>query len=144
MAKAQDTFKELLKCSVAPRLRECGLKGSGQNYAIKSLTHWALIGFQKSVFSDADELKFTINLYVVPKERWEAERTERSYLPTNPTANVHWPVGWVKRIGYLLPKGQDHWWTLDANTDIKDLADEIVEVICNTAVPTMQEKIESA
>jgi hypothetical protein len=144
MAKVQDTFRELLKCTVAPRLREYGLKGSGQNYAIKSDSHWALIGFQKSMFSDSDGLKFTINLYVVPKEHWEAERRERSYLPTTPTANVHWPVGWVKRIGYLLPKGQDHWWPLDANTELSGLADEIVDAICNQAVPAMQEQLKNA
>jgi len=144
MAKIQDIFKELLKNSVAPRLRECGLKGSGQNYSIKSDSHWALIGLQKSMFSDSTGLKFTINLYVVSKAEWEATRQDRSYLPAKPTANVHWPVGWVKRIGYLMPQGQDYWWSVDSTTNLQGLVSEVVEAICNKAVPAMQEQITNA
>lgn len=144
MTKIQDTFKELLKSTVAPNLRECGLMGSGQNYSIKSDTHWVLIGLQKSVYSDASGLKFTINLYVVSKAEWESARKQRSYLPAKPSANVHWPVGWVKRIGHLLPKGQDHWWSVDSTTDLNHLAIEVVDAICKKAMPAMQELIKNA
>jgi len=143
MAKIQEIFREFLKSSIAPELKACDLKGSGQNYSIKSDSHWALIGLQKSIYSDAVGLKFTINLCVVSKNDWELARQERSYLPLKPSANVHWPVGWVKRIGYLLPKGQDYWWSVETTTDLKGLADEVIDAICNKAIPAMQKQSET-
>jgi hypothetical protein len=144
MTKVQDTFKALLKDTIAPRLRECGLKGTGQNYSIKSDSHWALLCLQKSMFSDSNGLKFTINLFVVTKVQWDMAREEKSFLPEKPSANVHWPVGWVKRIGFLMAKGQDHWWSVDSNTDLNSLANEVVDAICKKAVPAMQEQINNA
>ncbi|WP_445370109.1 DUF4304 domain-containing protein (plasmid) [Methylomonas sp. HW2-6] len=144
MTKIQDTFKYLLKDSVAPKLREYGLKGSGQNYTIKSDKHWALIGLQKSMFSDSNGLKFTINLYVVPKEDWESARQKLSYLPVKPSANIHWPVGWVKRIGYLMPQGEDYWWSVDSTTNLQGLVSEVVDAICNKAIPAIQQQINNS
>ena len=144
MAKIQDTFKELIKNTIAPKLREFGLKGSGQNYFIKSDSYWALIGIQKSMYSDSNGLKFTINLYVVSKELWEIMREERNHFPVKPTANTHWGIGWNKRIGHLFPDELDHWWSFDVGTDIDILASEVIDAICSKAVPAMQEQIKNA
>ena len=141
MAEIQNTFKELLKNTIAPKLRTRGLKGSGQNYSIESDSHWALIGIQKSMYSDSLSLKFTVNLYVVPKEQWEKVKDERNYFPVKPTANVSWGIGWSKRIGNLLPENLDYWWSLDSETDLNNLANEVIDTICNKAVPAMNEQI---
>lgn len=144
MTAIQDTFKKLLRVSIAPRLRDRGLQGSGQNYSLKSDSHWALIGFQKSMFSDSDRLTFTINLFVVSKELWEEARKERGHLPAKPSANVDWSVGWSKRIGHLLPEGKDYWWSLDGSTNLDSLSSEVIDAICDKAVPAMRDEIANA
>lgn len=81
MSTVQEKFKELLKNTVAPALREKGLKGSGQEYSIKSEDYWALIGLQKSMYSDSQGLKFTINVYIISKQQWDDGREKYSYFP---------------------------------------------------------------
>lgn len=141
MSTIQETFKNFLRVMIAPRLRQAGLKGSGQNYSLQSESHWALIGFQKSAHSDSENLKFTINIFVVPKKEWELARSEYSYFPAKPTATVSWSLGWHRRIGYLLPANCDYWWSLNANTNQNLLSKEIVNAICDKAVPLIREKI---
>ena len=144
MDTVQDKFKELLKSSVAPILRENGLKGSGQAYSIKSDENWALIGLQKSMYSDSKGLKFTINLYVVPKQQWDAERERYSYFPQKPSANTKWQIGWSERIGNLMPTKRDHWWQFNNQTNESELARQVVEAILKYAVPAMQAQMKNA
>ena len=144
MKTVQEIFKSLLKEMIAPRLREEGLKGSGQNYAIPSDNYWALIGFQKSMFSDSQEINFTINLYVVNKQEWEKARVERSYFPAKPTSTTQWGIGWSRRIGFLFPERSDHWWTLNMTTDLGKLSDQVIESIVKLAVPAMNEEMKNA
>ena len=143
MTSIQDTFKDFLREMVAPRLRQSGLNGSGQNYSLESESYWALIGIQKSAHSNSESLKFTINVFVVAKKEWEAARNERSYFPPKPTANVSWPIGWSQRIGYFLPANSDYWWAIDASTNLEHLSQQIIEAVCSKAVPIIQEKIKA-
>jgi cold shock CspA family protein len=104
MPTAQDTYREMMKTQVAPGLRALGFKGSGQKYELPSPDHWAMLGFQKSAWSDASALRFTVNVLVVSRAAWETERTQRSYVPSRPTANRLWGAFvWQRRIGTLLP-----------------------------------------
>ncbi len=144
MITVQEKFKELLKNSVAPGLRENGLKGSGQAYSIKSDDYWALIGLQKSMYSDSQSLKFTINIYVVSKQQWEEGREKYSYFPKKPSANTKWQIGWSERIGSLMPAKLDHWWEFNSQTNESELAQQVVEAISKYAVPAMQSKMQNA
>jgi hypothetical protein len=142
--KTQEIFSTLLKEKIAPNLRSAGLKGSGQNYSLKSESHWALIGFQKSTSSSSLEVKFTINLYVVSKKEWEAGREESSYFPAKPTANISWRIGWNKRIGFLLPGNSDFWWSLTENTDLNTISQNIIESITEKAIPAILAQMPNA
>lgn len=141
MKTAQELLKDLLKGSIAPRLRECGLSGSGQNYSLKSDHYWSLLSFQKSVYSSSDGLSFTVNLYVVSKSDWDAERVRRKTYPKTPTATFQWSVGWNSRIGEVLPIQKDHWWPLDGNSDLETLAQEVVAAIRDYAIPAMRARM---
>ncbi len=44
-----------VKDLISPALRTMGFKGSGGRYQLPSEDQWALLGFQKSTFSDALE-----------------------------------------------------------------------------------------
>src|SRR6266508_1633339 len=65
VATAQESFKQMLRDHVAPALREMGFRGSGQNFSLRSDSHWALLDFQKSQWSSEDKIAFTVNLPVV-------------------------------------------------------------------------------
>ena len=138
----QAQFRDLLKSDIAPLLRAHGIKGSGQNYALPSASHWALIGIQKSTYSNAEQIKFTINLYVVSRSVWAKERELRSYFPPKPTANVYWQIGWSMRIGTLLPGGQDYWWSFDRQTNTGDLVQSVVDAIITKALPVMRQQLQ--
>lgn len=144
MSTVQNKFKELLKNTVAPALRENGLKGSGQEYSIKSEDYWALIGLQKSMYSDSQKLKFTINIYVISKQQWDEGREQFSYFPKKPSPNTKWQLGWSERIGMLMPSKLDHWWEFNIETNASELAEQVVEAISKYAIPAMQAKMQNA
>ena len=133
-----------MKERIAPRLREHGLKGSGQNYYLPSKSHWALIGFQKSMFSDSHELNFTVNLYVVNKNEWENARKERSYFLAKPTPTTKWGIGWERRIGFLLPERCDHWWSMESDSDLDIISDQVVELMVKYALPAINDQLNRA
>ena len=144
METVQEKFKLLMKERIAPRLREHGLKGSGQNFYLPSESHWALIGFQKSMFSDSLELKFTINIYVVNKNEWENARSKRSYFPVKPTPTTKWGLGWERRIGFLLPERCDHWWSMKSNSNLENISGQVIEYIVKYALPAIHKPLQSA
>jgi hypothetical protein len=142
MPTAQDTYREMMKTQVAPGLRALGFKGSGQKYELPSPDHWAMLGFQKSAWSDAGALRFTVNVFVVSRTGWETARTQRSYVPAQPTANRLWgDFVWQRRIGTLFPGREDFWWEVDANSRTDDLAAEVVAAIEEFALPAIREQI---
>ena len=133
----------MLKNEVAPGLRALGFRGSGQNYHLPSETHWALLGFQRA-FGDAETVHFTLNLHVVLRSAWEAERSEHPWMSVRPTATTGgWNFTWWKRIGTLTPTGQDLWWELRAGTDTAMLAAAVLWAVEDFAMPAMREQLQS-
>ena len=59
METAQDRFKLLTRDMLAPALRALGFKGSGQHYVLPDKDHWAVLGIQRSYFSDRRTIRFT-------------------------------------------------------------------------------------
>src|ERR1700738_4635168 len=128
-----------MKEAFAPALRSAGLRGSSPSFSIPSKTHFALLGFQKSQFSHAGDVKFTLNLKVVSKDAWEAMRATRPYFPAKPAPNTGYGTfEWHKRIGELLPGGQDTWWHLRVDQDNAPTIAAVVEVLVKSAVPALR------
>lgn len=137
----QETYKELVKDQISPAVRDSGLKGSAGRYQLPSDDHWALVGFQKSAYSDAEHIKFTVNLFVVSRDEWELARADHSFYPEKPTAGTHWAAGTQTRIGRLMPVGDDHWWDLYPTTSPDQLVDDVVGAIREFALPWMRENM---
>jgi hypothetical protein len=132
----------MFKRFVAPRLRELGFKGSGQNYELSSDEYWALLGFQKSTYSDASLVRFTANVLVVSRSTWNDIRAERPTLPRRPTATTFWGTFvWQKRIGALLPGGEDLWWKVEAGAGAAELADAVVRAARDYVLPAMRRQM---
>lgn len=140
----------MLRDEIAPPLRALGFKGSGQSFYLPSETHWALLGFQKSSYSDS----FTINLTVVGKEEWRA--TAKAIWPVAPIGSkppgANWSLPpmlearfggayWATRIGSLMPGNRDRWWPIDPDGDTRDVANAVLAEIAEVAIPAMRERM---
>ncbi|CAM5282641.1 hypothetical protein LSHI6S_00350 [Leifsonia shinshuensis] len=101
---AQDAYKRLLNDSLSPAFRKRGFSGSAGRYSLNSKTHWALLGFQKSAYSDRDSIKFTINVMVVLRSDWDQFRALSPASPARPSPSAHYSreIG-GERIGMLDP-----------------------------------------
>jgi len=141
---AQATFASMMKDQVGPGLRALGFKGSGQVFALPVPDHFAQVGFQRSTFSDASAVRFTVNASVIPHRMWSEARVEKPYLPAKPSASIlYGSLFWQKRIGELLPAGEDKWWLLHAGQDATVVGDEVLVAIRDFVLPAMRDQIAS-
>jgi hypothetical protein len=147
---AQETFAAMLRDEVAPALRKLGLKGSGQRYELPSDDYWAIVGFQKSKWSDAAEVAFTLNLTVASRRGCAEARATHPHLPERPSpTRTLYGAGvdkwiWQSRIGLLLPDRNDRWWDVTAGQDTRALATELIDIIRDRALPAMRERMQPA
>ena len=65
---------------------------------------------------------------------WDAARVGHPWLPARPTANTHYPVGELVRIGQLLPTRTDTWWAVPAGGATDAPAGEVVRAIRDHAL----------
>jgi Domain of unknown function (DUF4304) len=64
---ARDLFREQLRTTIGPALREEGFAGSGSNWRRRNFYgDWACINFQKSAWGSADSVSAYINLSINP------------------------------------------------------------------------------
>ena len=160
---AQQAFQRHLRDVVAPQLREHGLRGSDRNYVLPDPAWWALIGVQKSSYSTALAIKFTVNLSVVNKRdwddarrehshlkdtpppgvdraTWDARRLEASYYPARPSANTFGGT-FSTRLGHLIPGvAGDHWWTLTTD-DAEEVLSDATRAIVSWGLPWLRQTI---
>ena len=103
MATAQDKFKDLLDQHLTPWLKSHGFKRRDTTFRRRREEAWQIVNFQRSQWSDASELAFTINLGVA----LDVLHDEPPWLQRG------WPLEYEcdfrERIGDLY-KGEDHWW----------------------------------
>lgn len=140
---ALDRYASIIKHRVSPAMRALGCTGSGGRYALPSETHWALIGFQKSAFNSASEVRFTINLLVVGRASWHDLRQQRPSLPERPLASGGYrgPVHSV-RIGHLIGDGHDTWWSITAATDATAVVDEVLTTLTEVGLLWLRDQLE--
>lgn len=142
-APAQDIYKAMIKDTISPALRDLGFKGSGGRYSIDSDESWSLLGFQKSAYSDAAQIQFTINLAVVHRSAWNELRAEFPYFPEKPTAQLGTGrVGHTQRIAFLKPGvTTDEWYSLVADSDPADIVEQVLHDVREYGLPWLQLKM---
>ena len=103
MATAQDKFKELLADDFSPWLKARGFKRRDTTFRRRRDTAWQIVNFQRSQFSDASDVPFTVNLGVALDVLYD----EPSW------GSRGWPLEYEcdfrERIGQVY-RGEDHWW----------------------------------
>ena len=137
----QDVYKAMLHERISPAVRQLGLTGSGGRYVLASSTHWAMIGFQKSSYSHAAAVKFTVNALCVSRRDWDRMTARSPHFGTRPKPLVHYSApARSERIG-TLAGGDDKWWTLASISDVPEVAAEVIGDLTTFAVPWLHEHI---
>jgi hypothetical protein len=110
----QSLYPALLKELLNPALRELGFIGSNGRYALRCHRCRVLLSLQKSTYSTASEVRFTVNLTVVNKTAWAEARTTWPHLPERPSSATTRYVSWAphERLGRLAPEAADKWWLI--------------------------------
>ena len=139
---AQEIYATMIKHVVSPALRAQGLVGSGGRYSIRSDTHWAMLGFQKSSYSDHAEVRFTVNLNVVNRAAWDALVREKPYYGPRMAPTVHYgePVR-SARIGELEDTPQDIWWRVFVGQDMPALQEDLLGDLIDVGIPWLRHQI---
>ena len=85
----QEVYAEWMKGTFGPALRGAGLRGSGGRFELPSDIFWAQLGFQKSAYSDGQEVRFTVNLSVIRRDEWEVQASSAPHLGQRPSPSTH-------------------------------------------------------
>lgn len=137
---AQSIYAQMLRTSIAPRLRSLGFKGSGARYILPDADRWLMVAFQKGKNSRSDWLNFTVNLTAADKAGWADARVAESWLPRQPSGNSIYPVeqSAVIRLGNLMPSGDDRWWELAPGRPTMLAVIEVLDAIEHAAIPWLR------
>jgi uncharacterized protein DUF4304 len=140
----QVVYDAMVKEVLSPGFRELGLKGSGGRYSWASPTCWALLSLQKSAYSDAVEIQFTVNLLVASRLQWEAARAERRHLPERPSAGtIYGEPAAQERIGMVRPGLADKWWRVYPGVDPAAVTTDVLQDVRDFAIPWLRKQVES-
>lgn len=137
---AQAIYADLLRTSIAPRLRTLGFKGSGARYVLPDDDRWLIVAFQKDRYSRSDWLSFTVNMTVAEKTAWAEAHAAQAWLPPRPGGNSNYPVDktTVLRLGNLMPSGEDRWWEVVPGRPTILAVVEVLDAIEHLAMPWLR------
>jgi hypothetical protein len=121
-----------LSIDVGPELRKRGFTKNGSTFHRRTPESWEILNFQKSQWGSRLETSFTINLGVALDRLTVVRGGDPSRKPPE-----NW-CHWRSRIGRLLEDQEDHWWTLDLETDLPELTAEIVPLLVDRALPLLE------
>jgi hypothetical protein len=147
MADPQGPYRTFLRERIAPSLRELGLRGSGNAFALPDDQFWALVGFQADWRSAREgTVRFTVNLTVADKAAWARAREQKLYYPQAPSANSSggMPPAEVIRIGHLIPVSDlqwDRWWAIGRRTPPDRVAQEVVAAVRDHGIPWLRSRM---
>ena len=139
---AQVAYKRMVNEFISPTVRGWGLTGSAGRYVLPSDGVWALVGLQKSVYSDVHSIRFTVNLLVVSKAIWAERRPDDASRGRLPSPNMLYG-SWAEneRLGMLVHGGTDEWWRLGALDDPAAVAKDVLGALRSHGLPWLQQRI---
>jgi hypothetical protein len=139
---AQQAYDELVGELLSPGFRRLGMTGSKGRYKLACASGWALLGLQKSAYSDAAEVQFTINLMVANKQTWASVRSEKPYLPERPAPGTSYGDATAQtRIGALMPGEADIWWRVHEGVSTFEIAADVLANVEVFGVPWLRREM---
>lgn len=140
-ADCRDWLADAVRQELRPRLAEQGFRGSGATFVLPSHSHFATVGLQKSQLSHRETLKFTANVTVVAKYVWLSLRDAKPHLPIREPNTRYGGEVWQRRIGNLLPDGQDKWWSIASEADATNAVGELASAVEVYVLPAMRARL---
>ncbi|MCP5005142.1 MAG: DUF4304 domain-containing protein [Planctomycetes bacterium] len=128
---ASSTFSKLLKECIKPLLKDNGFSQKGNTFIVQKSDNWGLINFQKSRKSSASEMAFTVNIGITSSRLLNYSSLEIQ-KPSIDQCHLR------QRLGFLLQERCDQWWTINAETKVSDICEEIKGYISNYALPYIE------
>lgn len=119
---ASKEFKKIILDNLNERLKPVGFKKRGATFTKVTADMTYFINVQSSVDSTAQTLKATLNFEIASSTIANNEDTS---LPMKHRRH------WTARIGFLLDKPIDKWWTINNDIEANEAAKEIVDIIEN-------------
>ena len=132
-ADLKAAFKNMVR-SVATRLSVHGFSQRGLVLRKNAGSNVAVIEFQLSDKTSKECLIFTINLGVIC-----GELSDRATSRKVSAMDAHLR----QRFGFLLPEHGDKWWEITARTNVIALADELSTLLEQSALPYLEEYMDS-
>lgn len=131
---AQKVLDRVVAVGLTPVLRGVGFKKAGRNFR-RTVGRCIQVGnVQASAFSWAEQLKFTLNLGVYYPEVHELRRSYLQWAP-KPSGPLSHECQLQKRIGELLPRSKDTWWTVAATDSPESVAREVTVAVEQYGLP---------
>jgi hypothetical protein len=141
MPTAHQVFDEMLRSGIRPPLQALGFGGSGSTFTWPAPNAIAHLGFQKSQLSNDGAVKFTVNVTVADRSKWDLLRQTRPHLPEEPLPNTRYAKEiWQRRIDRLIPDERHRWWWVEADGNWMGVANEVVEAITAYVVPVLRKR----
>ncbi len=129
--EASSEFNRLVRGQIKPLLSAHGYKRYGNTYLLFKDDIWRLINFQKSTKSTKHEVIFTINIGISSQILFQFynEPIKRPKIE-----DCHFR----QRIGHILPQPKDTWWTINDNSNLAGLDEEILTSTGHYIIPELQ------
>lgn len=129
-----EAFKKIIS-QLGLILKPYNFKLKGSTFYLFKDDNWGLVEFQKSKSSTSESVTFTINLGTCSNLLRKIKERDLKVKP------IIAECDWKKRIGFLLPAKNDHWWTIDKNTNLTKLTEEISSIIKDQIIPEIMNYI---
>ncbi len=129
--KTYTVFDKFMKECIRPYFQEHGFAAKKNTFFVRKSNNCGLVSFKKSSTSSANETIFTIDIGI-SSQRLKHFFSDTYNLPTIDQCH------WRQRIGFLLPRGYDLWWTITSNTDLCNLCKTIKDILSMYAIPELE------
>jgi hypothetical protein len=128
-ATAQDAFDELLRAHIWPFLKGRGFKRSKATFHRPVGQNWQVVNFQKSVSSDRDAVRFTVNLAVaIDRLRSGVYDWPEGKRPPQMRCHLR------ERLGAVM-SDRDVWWEVFPRLELDPLAEAIMLALDRYGLP---------
>jgi hypothetical protein len=137
---AQDAFKRFVADELRGTFMARGFRARGFTFHRRVADNFGIVQLQKSQYSTATNVDFTINLGVfsgrvqqtLSNIMWMPEVRD---VPTEPACHLR------QRVGFLLPERRDTWWSVREDEDTAELGAAIRLVLEQHAFPFLQARM---
>ncbi len=139
---AAEAFRLMLRDRIGPALREAGFKGSSPTWTFTaSRGDLALVNVQRSRWSPPGEVRFAVNLSVLPEPWWRwCQQAGLAGAPSSKPKEYHGL--WRHRLrprspSVTAPGTAGGWWIVRDAASAAAAADDVIAGLRDEALPTL-------